>query len=162
MHKSPALSKFYENCRRLFRPKNGLISNSEILASDFGPRGEKLAANYLHKQGFRVIARNERNTAGEIDLIAVERSNSQRTIVFVEVKTWQYPRKSGTPAEAVDANKQQMLSRAALVFLRSRRLLEYRVRFDVISVILQGENNAPEIRHIQNAFEAIGKFQMFS
>ena len=47
-----------------------------------GKAGEDLAASFLEKQGFKIIARNYRFERGEIDLIAEEGDE----LVFIEVK----------------------------------------------------------------------------
>ncbi len=66
-----------------------------------GDAGERAAIQYLRKQKFRIITRNYRNHAGEIDFIARE----GEILVFVEVKT----RRAGQPVEAVDLEKQRRL-----------------------------------------------------
>ena len=49
--------------------------------ADLGPRGEKLAAQFLKKQGLKVLARNYRCPAGEADIIVAKHRNGQtRTI----------------------------------------------------------------------------------
>ncbi|MEK7756799.1 MAG: YraN family protein, partial [Planctomycetota bacterium] len=50
-----------------------------------GRQGERAAARYLRRRCYRILARNYRCFAGEIDLIASQAA----TIVFVEVKTRQ-------------------------------------------------------------------------
>ena len=50
---------------------------------NLGAAGEKAAAKYLRRRGYRIVARNYRCRGGEIDLIALDAD----TIVFVEVKT---------------------------------------------------------------------------
>ncbi len=119
-----------------------------------GPAGEQEAAKFLQKQGYRILARGHRQRLGEIDLVALDRE----TIVFVEVKTWR-DGDAGDPSEAVDAKKQDRLTRAALIYLKRRRLLEQRTRFDVISIVWP-KDQEPKIRHFINAFEAVGKWQM--
>ncbi len=124
-----------------------------------GAIGERMAADYLAKKcGYTILKRGYRNWLGEIDLIALDKkSRGRETIVFVEVKTWTHPAE-GSPADAVDQNKQQRLTRLALEFLKSRRLLEAPARFDTVEVILSPHS----IRHFINAFEATGKFQWYS
>src|SRR2546421_87475 len=59
-----------------------------------GQEGERAAARFLRKyRGMRILMRNYRGPAGEIDLIARDGD----VLVFVEVKT----RRAGIPAEAV-------------------------------------------------------------
>lgn len=112
-----------------------------------GQRGEREAARYLRRQGYKIVARSQRSTLGEIDLVAVD----QRTIVFVEVKTRE-SHEAGHPAEAVDQHKQQQLSRVALAYLRHHDLLAYPARFDVVAVTWP-PGARPRVEHYRNAFE---------
>jgi putative endonuclease len=124
-----------------------------------GAAGEQFAAVFLKKEcGYVILKRGYRNWLGEIDIIALDKKRgSHGTIVFVEVKTWTHP-SEGSPADAVDQNKQERLTRLALEFLKSRRLLEASARFDVVEVILSPRS----VRHFQNAFEPTGRFQWFA
>ena len=124
-----------------------------VLSRWLGARGEREAARYLRRHGFRIIVRGYQTPRGEIDLIAREGD----TLVFVEVKT----RRQGAPAEAVTSEKQLRLTLAALRFLREHRLLDQRVRFDVVAIVWPEAGRAPAIDHIPNAFEACGNGQMF-
>lgn len=114
-----------------------------------GNRGERAAVRHLKSLGYRIIGRNVRNRAGEIDIIALDGA----VLVFVEVKT----RKSsaaGAPEEAVDRRKQRQLVRAASMYLVQRGLQNHRFRFDVVSILWPEEAKTPEIRHYQHAFNA--------
>jgi len=122
-----------------------------------GQRGEKAAAHYLRRQGYRVLARNVRSKLGELDLVALD----GRTIVFVEVKT-RVHHEAGLPAEAIDSDKQRRLTRLALHYLRRHRLLEQSTRFDVVAVTWPQSSQRPSIKHYRNAFPASGRGQMFS
>lgn len=122
-----------------------------------GVRGERVAAAYLRKQGFRILTRGVYIRRGEIDLIAVD----GRTIVFVEVKT-RASLSAGMPFEAVDRAKQERLVRLAMVFLRRHDLLEHAARFDVVSVTWPPGQREPTIEHIRNAFESPWRGQMFA
>jgi putative endonuclease len=51
-----------------------------------GARGEDLAVAELESQGMQVLARNWRCKLGEIDVVALERSNGRDVLVFCEVK----------------------------------------------------------------------------
>ncbi|MGB0071151.1 MAG: YraN family protein [Isosphaeraceae bacterium] len=118
-----------------------------------GDRGEQEAARYLRRQGLRILHRGYRTNHGEIDLIALDGN----VIVFVEVKA----RRQGVPAEAVTTEKQRRLTLAALHFLKKHGLLEQRSRFDVVAIIWPEDDNPPQIEHIRDAFEAVGRGQMF-
>lgn len=122
-----------------------------------GQRGESEAARFLRKKGYEIVARSDRQRLGEIDLVAVDGS----TIVFVEVKT-RRSHEAGHPADAVDTQKQRRLTRLALAFLKRHGLLESSARFDVIAVTWPADQRVPTIQHYEHAFEAVGRWQLFS
>ena len=96
---------------------------------------EKLALEYLQKQGAYLLQSNYRCRYGEIDLIM----KHQKTITFVEVRK----RDScchGSPLETVDYRKQQKIIRSAYTYLKEHRLYETMpCRFDIVGVTLQKE-----------------------
>ena len=120
-------------------------------------RGERAAERYLRRLGYKIVARRDRGRLGELDLVAVD----GRTVVFVEVKT-RRSHDTGHPAEAVDHEKQTRLTRLALAYLKRHELLEYPARFDVLAITWPAGSKRPQIDHIQNAFPAVGRGQMFS
>lgn len=125
-----------------------------------GKRGEQAAARLLRQKKLTVIAESESDRGGEIDLIAIDERH--KIIIFIEVKTLATT-KPGHPADRVDENKQRRLTRAALRYLKRKKLLETRVRFDVVAVWWP-DQDTPEpqrIEHYEAAFEAVGDFQMY-
>ena len=122
-----------------------------------GEQGERVAARYLRRLGYHIVALRLRHRYGEIDIIAVDK----QTVVFVEVKT-RRNENLGRAAEAVDEKRQTRLTRAALAYLTSHDLLEYASRFDVMEVIWPAEKRRPEVRHLIDAFPPVGKGQMFT
>ena len=114
-----------------------------------GERGEKFAARYLRRHGYRILIRRFKTRAGEIDIVC----RHGEWLVFVEVKT----RKSddyGAPSEAVTKEKQNHMSRTARDYLRLLGHPRIRFRFDIVEVILQeGVRKPADIRLIQNAFD---------
>jgi putative endonuclease len=123
----------------------------------FGTRSERAAARHLRRLGCRVVARNWSCPQGEIDLVAVE----GRTVVFVEVRSTEGADVE-RPAASVDHEKQSRLTRAALAFLQEHRLLGQAARFDVLALSWPPGRREPVIVHYRQAFEAVGRFQMFS
>lgn len=129
-----------------------------------GARGETIAANYLKRQGMRILHRGYRSPLGEVDIIAIDRRSKNKLkpgvkeLVFVEVKTWSRPSPGEGPADAVNAKKQIRLTRLAIEYLKLHRVLESPARFDVVEVVLEPLS----IRHFKNAFEATGEYQMFT
>jgi len=118
-------------------------NNGKLL---LGKEGERLAERYLQKKGYKLVERNYRCTAGELDLIVLD----QRVVVFVEVKT-RTGHGFGTPLEAVEIRKQRKMIRAAQFFLAARGLQQRDARFDVVGVSWAGRE--PVLEHIENAFE---------
>jgi putative endonuclease len=95
-----------------------------------GRRGERVAARFLMRLGFDILARRYRAHSGELDIVAFE----NETLIFLEVKT----RRSGDfgePWEFVDWQKQQILRRAAEQFIADHDLGKYSYRFDIVSVL---------------------------
>jgi len=122
-----------------------------------GSRGERAAAKYLRRKGYKIVAHGNRLRSGELDLVAVD----GRTVVFVEVKT----RRSdqyGNPAEAVDLRKQRRLTRLAVTYLKRHGLLEYPARFDVVAITWPEDRRRPAIEHFENAFDAVGAGEFYS
>ena len=100
-----------------------------------GNRGERLAARFLRRQGYKILARQYSNRFGEIGLVALD----GESLVFVEVK-----------------------SRAALTFLRRHHLLERSASFDVVAILWPKRAKHPEIDHYRSAFTPVGFGQMYS
>ncbi len=70
-------------------------------------------------------------------------------VVFVEVKC-RRGSEFGTPVEAVTHRKQRELTKSALVWLSRNSSVKMTCRFDVIGVLIIGQN--VRIRHVQDAF----------
>ena len=114
-----------------------------------GAWGEALAANYLEKKRYRLVAQGFRCRFGEIDLIV----KSKKYIVFVEVKL----RRSDAfarAAEYVDAAKQNRLRTTAEIYL-SENPTNLQPRFDVVEIYApDGEDTkTPQIFHMEDAFQ---------
>ena len=114
-----------------------------------GAWGEGLAAKYLQKKRYKLVAMNYRSRFGEIDIIA----RNRKFLVFVEVKL----RKSDRFASAfehVDQHKQRRLRTTAEIYLMENPT-ELQPRFDVIEVYAPDgiETKDPVINHLEGAFE---------
>ncbi|MDR1913491.1 MAG: YraN family protein [Clostridiales bacterium] len=109
-----------------------------------GAYGQRLAEDYLKRNGFSIIERNYRSPSGEIDLIV--RDNF--IMVFVEVK-YRSSIAFGYPREAVNYRKQQKIRGAAMFYIMKKALVSEDYRFDVVEVL---NENSPRITHIINAF----------
>ena len=107
-----------------------------------------MAAAYLQKKKYRLLASGYRCRFGEIDLIVADKTH----LVFVEVKL----RKNSKFADAmefVDQRKQNRIRTTAEVYL-SQNPTELQPRFDVIEIYApEGtDTQKPEINHIEEAF----------
>jgi putative endonuclease len=110
-----------------------------------GARGEKLAARYLRRQGFKILYRNFRGRqGGELDLVCRDRD----TLVFVEVKT-RTREDYGRPLEAVNRKQQRRIALGGLAWLRLLGDPDVRFRFDVVEVVI-AEGEKPRVQLIQN------------
>jgi len=110
--------------------------------------GEKLAAEYLIRQGYRIIEKNYRCKEGEVDIIA----NDGPFLVFVEVRA-KHNRNYGTPEESVTARKKQHLRNAAARYLESHQNLPAEWRIDFVAVELDGQGHPQRLEVIKNAVE---------
>ena len=114
-----------------------------------GAWGEALAAEYLRKKRYQLVASGYRSRYGEIDLIV----QNKQFLVFVEVKL----RRSDRFAKAfeyVDQRKQARLRSTASVYL-AQNPTELQPRFDVVEIYApQGTATIrPVIHHMESAFE---------
>lgn len=123
----------------------------------FGNRSERAAARFLRRLGYRILARNYACPHGELDLIALD----GRCLVFVEVRSTGST-DAERPAASVDDTKQRRLTRLALYYLQEHRLLNCAARFDVLALSWPEGQREPHIVHYRQAFEAVGRFQMYS
>ena len=106
--------------------RNGPDSSKKI-----GSRYEQAAADFLQDRGYKILERNFRCPAGEIDIIARE----GEYLCFLEVK-FRSEKDRGTPQEAVNGRKQRRISRAALYYMMKNGLSDTTpCRFDVVGIL---------------------------
>jgi putative endonuclease len=119
-----------------------------------GHEAEGAAAAWLEGQGFRVLARNHRTKAGEVDLVCAE----GETVCFVEVRS-RATELFGTPAETIDRNKARRVARAAEDWSHRNGADERPIRFDVVSVTLS--DGEPSFELIRAAFDSDGDTRLW-
>jgi putative endonuclease len=108
---------------------------------NLGDAGERLAADFLVENGYRLVVSNFKvpvgrnskgvSVTGEIDLIALD----DNVLCFIEVKT----RRSEefTPVITnVDRRKQRQITRTARVYRNIFRVREMTHRYDVVTVLM--------------------------
>lgn len=136
----PSEIKYYSFCPADTKILKKILSANGGKNKKVGYKGEKLAAKYLKKRGYKILERNYKTPFGEADIIA----KLGDMLVFCEVKTRQNDF-YGAPSEAVNFKKRQRYIQAAQYYVQNG---EYPIRFDIIEVY------KGEINHLENAFEA--------
>ena len=111
-----------------------------------GTAYEKIAADYVKKQGILILEKNYRISQGEIDMIGED----EETIIFFEVK-YRKTASYGQPWEAVCSSKRKKICAVARQYCYSKRINK-QVRYDVISIC------GDEILWFQDAFEHMGRW----
>ncbi len=106
-----------------------------------GRQGEALAADYLQKRGYRLVAQNVRTPHGEIDIIA----QKDALTVFVEVKT-RTSRTFGPPEIAITPRKQAHMLASAAHYAQENGLESWRIDVVAIEMFL----SPPRITHFEN------------
>lgn len=113
-----------------------------------GRSGEDAAADYLTRLGYRILERNWRCRAGEIDLIA----DDAGTLVFVEVRSRTNPARYGTAIEAITARKRRQVREVAAVYITKSKYLAAPVRCDAVAITFASDGAVAELKHVPGAF----------
>jgi putative endonuclease len=119
--------------------------SSKTSRQRLGQWGENLAAQYLQKRGYQVVARNVRGQYGEIDIIA----EKKQTLIFVEVKT-RSTDSFGMPEDAITPRKAERMILCAEEYLLEHPGAPENWRIDVIAIRRRG-HLPPDIQHFENA-----------
>lgn len=113
-----------------------------------GDMGELIAARWLSAHGRKVLYRNYRGVnRGEVDIVARHRD----VLTFVEVKA-RTSTAFGRPADAVGTDKQRLIQRGAMDWLRLLGHPRIKFRFDIAEVVLI-DGELPRVHIIENAFQ---------
>lgn len=114
-----------------------------------GAWGEALAAEYLRRKRYELLACGWRSRFGEIDLIV----KNKKYLVFVEVKLRKSDRFAAA-MEYVDRRKQDRIRMTASLYL-SQNETKLQPRFDVIEIYAPRgmDTPSPEIIHLEDAFQ---------
>jgi putative endonuclease len=113
---------------------------------DLGNLGEKLARDFLGKNGYSILETNYRCPAGEIDIIARQKD----TLVFVEVRT-KRSRQFGSPEESITPAKKERLRTVAAHYGQNRDNLPALWRIDVVAIQMDRNGQVSRIEIIENA-----------
>ena len=95
-----------------------------------GADAEQAALEHLQSRGLKLLERNYRCPAGELDLVMFDRQE----LVFVEVR-YRRSEHFGGAAPSVDAGKRRKLRRTGEAFLQQYPRLSFSAcRFDVVAI----------------------------
>jgi len=111
-----------------------------------GQKGEKLAREYLEKEGLIFHQANLRVPGGEIDLLMED--TTRKELVFVEVRT-RTKSEFGSPEESVSPNKQHALKRSIAMHMQNYSW-KTNYRLDLVAIILDG--NDAKITHYKDIY----------
>ncbi len=144
---------------RLFAKKKEEVPKASRMEGRRGDgcRGERIACDYLVREGYTVTERNVFTPYGELDIIAQD----ERHILFIEVKQRNdtaAQSRYGRPALAVNAAKRKHIIASAQFYLHEHRL-PLQPRFDVIEILTSPACDGfmqAKITHIKNAFGVDG------
>ena len=115
--------------------------------NDFGKLAEDMAAEFLVRKNYRILARNFRYQKAEIDIVA----EFNGIIVVTEVKARSYNTLI-EPQEAVTKKKIKSIVMCSDFFMNERKI-DKEVRFDIITV-LPDEQGILQLNHIEDAFQS--------
>ena len=118
---------------------------------ELGDWGERLAADYLRRQGYIIRDTKFRCPVGEIDIVA----EKGQYLVFVEVRT-KRGQAFGTPEESVTLSKAEKLVELAHTYLQTHDGLPPFWRIDVVAVELTSRGRLSRVELIENAVSDIG------
>ena len=113
---------------------------------DTGNLGEKLAAEFIRKQGYVILQTNYRCPEGEVDIVARQKD----CLVFVEVRA-KRGREFGSPEESITPAKMEKLRRVAAHYRQTHDDIPDSWRIDVVAVEIDRQNRPLRIEIIENA-----------
>ncbi len=125
------------------------VKDKDKNRKEVGRIGEYIAAQFLARHGFKIIARNYRKPWGEIDIIAEKRE----TVRFVEVKTLSRETIEDVtrdtsdyrPEEQVHPAKLRTIARAAEIYMNTNKdTRDYQI--DVVGVFLNTKTRQARCR----------------
>ncbi|QTE21447.1 YraN family protein [Polaribacter cellanae] len=112
--------------------------------NELGKKGERLAVDFLVKNGYKILEKNYRYLKAEVDIIA----QKEEFLIGVEVKT----RSSdyfGDPQDFITPKKIKLLV-SAIDYYVVQRDLDVEVRFDIIAILINKKRT--KLEHLEDAF----------
>jgi putative endonuclease len=95
-----------------------------------GAAAEALAAQYLQARGLKILARNLRCKAGELDLVCLD----GRALAIVEVRQRGSVEFGGALASVTKPKQRKIIRAAQFFLLREKHWRNLSLRFDVLAI----------------------------
>ena len=127
----------------IFEKCFGKKTKQKITTYFRGRYSERIATNFLKRNGYKIIKRNFKSKLGEIDIIAKQGNY----LVACEVK---YRNNEDILLYSISVKQQRRIKNALLIFLAIHK--EYNscnIRFDAMFI-----NNNNDVNHITNAWDS--------
>lgn len=120
-----------------------------------GELGEKLAREYLEKNGYKILEQNYKTRFAEIDLVA-EKSEGflgvgQKKLVFVEVRT-KVGEQWGSPEDTINKAKLYKVLQNAKSYLGFNKW-QGAARIDAICIVLNKDFSVQRLTYHENVVE---------
>jgi putative endonuclease len=110
-----------------------------------GKLGEKLACQYLEKNGYKIIQQNYWEKWGEIDIVCQKKNKT----IFVEVKTMRATEEPGLkPEDQMSQSKIFKFKKISLSYANHHKINDWQM--DMIAVELDDKNNLKNVRYWEN------------
>ena len=119
-----------------------------MIKRETGALGEKIARDFLGKNGYDILETNFRCSEGEIDIIAKQAD----TLVFIEVRT-KKSRLFGSPEESITRVKKERLKTLAERYGQEHANLPSTWRIDVVAIQMDNSGRVSRIELIENAVD---------
>lgn len=113
-----------------------------------GQVGEEYVVHLLEKKDYKVLKRNFRYRAKEVDIISVK----DNTLIFIEVKNWELMPLEDIGVAVNKAKRKKIIDVSKKFLMDHPEYNDYHIRYDIISLT----DNMRNIHHIQNAFMETG------
>jgi len=117
---------------------------------DTGILGERVARDFLGRNGYDVLETNYRCPGGEVDIIAKQ----EDTLVFIEVRT-KKSRQFGSPEESITLAKKERLRNVVAHYGQNHNDLPAVWRIDVVAIQMDTNNRVSRIELIVNAVDEV-------
>ena len=120
--------------------------------NEIGQAGEKLAREYLEKEGYKILEQNYKTKYAEIDLIAEKSSGffgtGAKCLVFVEVRT-KVGENFGSPEDTINKAKLWKVLQNAKSYAGLKNW-QGPQRIDAVCIVLKPDFSVVRLTHHEN------------